>query len=413
MSVLITPEAQVLDALVCTCWGRAHVEGRAEEVRSLAVAELDRALAEGLSYRRDGETRFFDLYEVLDAMHVRRGPSWVEGEVASLRDRAESFAPQHDWTTPRRFEVTVCREVGTAGRRPGSRMRFGIPLPVEEPRQQAIEITTTELAEGTTAEVTPGMLDVRAVVPTGEPVVRITLRIAATCAGVLPPTDPPARDLPEAVLPYLDTTVPIVALSSQLVASVTPRLVALARDVAGTADDPWTVVQRLWEFLFVTTRPGYVRHDLLDGPDGPLVTAIEQRVMDCRIAGAALTALCRARGVPARIVGGFQLFRYGCAPHWWCEVFVGGDWRPIDLQSWILGAGEVREPWSRVWLGGLDYRLVTERPPSPVMIGSGVRFTNDWHVQNRLVGDGGTESTYLDAKTGALLFRETCAARLT
>lgn len=416
MSALITPEARVLDALVWACSGRDHAAGREIEARVRVTAELERQIACGLVHRIDGATRFFDLYEVFDAMRTHRGPTWLAGEVASLRDRVESFSPRCEWATPRRFEVTTCREVGTGGRRPSTRMRFGIPLPVAERDQRALTFATADLTSDTTAVVSDGLLDVRATVPEHEPLVRVTVRIGVTCTGVAPrvPAAAAAAEgpLPPEVLQYLETTAPLASLSSQLVAHVTPRLTALAAEIAGPARHPWAVVERLWEYLFRTMRPGYVRHHRLAGPEGPLEAALDGGVADCRISATLMTALCRARGIPARVVGGLHLFRYCPASHWWSEVFVGGDWVPVDLESWILGGGEPGDPWSRAWLGELDYRLVTERPPSSLSLGSGVRFTNDWHMESAITDDGSGQTTYVDARTGALLFRETHAVRL-
>lgn len=421
---LSTPERRILDELVFYCWAREHLAGRGAHARSLAAAALERWVDAGLAHRTEGTERFFDSFEVINFMHARgvdhRDEAWWDGEVRSLRDKAQSWSAQRststggpgtcDWTSPRRLEVTLCREISVGDRAPGMRMRFGIPLPVEERGQRELSIAPIDLPPGAETEISEGLLDVRARVSADSPVIRVGVRIGVTSVGVAASPTQAAADapLPSDVLPYLDVAAPITFLSSQLVARSTSRLAALAAEAAGSASHPWAVVEQLWERLFRITRPGFVHHDTLEGAEAPLDAALDGGYVDCRLASAILVALCRSRGIPARVVGGFQLFAYGSANHWWCEVFVGREWVPIDYGSWVLGGGDLRDPWSRAWLGALDYRLITERPPSALRLGPGVRFPNHWHFEADLASDEGAgRVTYLDARTGALLYRET------
>ncbi len=81
---------------------------------------------------------------------------------------------------------------------------------------------------------------------------------------------------------------------------------------------------------------------------------------DCVTGSALLAALCRARDIPARLVGGYLLHVAAPTQHYWIE---GWGWAPFDLLSWDLSAGGRDPAWREIYFGRLDHRMVVERRP--------------------------------------------------
>lgn len=65
---------------------------------------------------------------------------------------------------------------------------------------------------------------------------------------------------------------------------------------------------------------------------------------DCTEHSVLLAALCRARGIPARVVSGLVAFRDGFAYHMWTEVWTGAAWLPLDatLGRGGIGVGHIK-----------------------------------------------------------------------
>jgi hypothetical protein len=122
-----------------------------------------------------------------------------------------------------------------------------------------------------------------------------------------------------------------------------PAVVALAKEGAGDAKDPWTVAVALER---------YVNH-IIQKKDfsQAFATAAEvarSREGDCTEHAVLLAALARARGIPARVAMGLvyvdraQAFLY----HMWTEVFIEGDGRWIAIDATLaqggIGAGHLK-----------------------------------------------------------------------
>jgi transglutaminase-like putative cysteine protease len=122
---------------------------------------------------------------------------------------------------------------------------------------------------------------------------------------------------------------------NRLVQSDHPRIRAIANSVAGTVHDPWLAAQLLEQH--VHSRLG--KADFTQVFSGA-AEAAERREGDCSEHAVLLAAVCRARGIPARVAIGLlysaqqQSFLY----HMWNEVWVNGRWIPLDA---TLGQGRV------------------------------------------------------------------------
>lgn len=103
-----------------------------------------------------------------------------------------------------------------------------------------------------------------------------------------------------------------------------PEISALADDLA---DRSWDLVRQVDAFYgFVLSMPGAPFKGLTDA-----LTALRLGEASCNGKSRLLVALCRNRGIPARLVGGLIL-ESGVkqTSHQWCEVLLGGMWVPFD-----------------------------------------------------------------------------------
>jgi hypothetical protein len=63
-------------------------------------------------------------------------------------------------------------------------------------------------------------------------------------------------------------------------------------------------------------------------------------------------ALCRNRGIPARLVGGLVLGRAGVQTlHYWAEAWVGDEWLPACPTHGWFGTAELPENYLVLWIG--------------------------------------------------------------
>jgi transglutaminase-like putative cysteine protease len=99
------------------------------------------------------------------------------------------------------------------------------------------------------------------------------------------------------------------------------------RDLAAhaTGQTPLELVRSLYTLTVRTVRPG-----LYQPRDGGALAAVRGQLGDCTEYADLLVALCRARGIPARVVEGV-IADYSDVPrHAWAEAYVGGRWLPLD-----------------------------------------------------------------------------------
>jgi len=136
------------------------------------------------------------------------------------------------------------------------------------------------------------------------------------------PTDTSAPLTPELRAQYLRGTDTIPA-NAPLVLETLARL---------QTADPTNLVQRVLDFCTHDLRPGDEKtpHDA--------VTALRRRVASPLGRARAFAALCRAGGVPARVVTGFAVEPVAeLEPQYWAEAWLGERWTPFDPGSGAAG----------------------------------------------------------------------------
>jgi transglutaminase-like putative cysteine protease len=203
-----------------------------------------------------------------------------------------------------------------------------IDPPISDPDEVNYAVYRLELDGMQPAEIIPTCLAQR-VLPAESGVALVTVH------QVTP-------DVPESVDVEVAGPTPADLASSTLVQSHHPRIRAIADSVAGTVDDPWLAAQLLEHHV----------HGRLAKTDyrwmfSSAAATAERRSGDCSEHAVLLAALCRARGIPARVAIGLryspphQRFLY----HMWNEVWIADRWIPLDA---TIGRGTV---------GGLQIKL--------------------------------------------------------
>jgi len=394
--------ATIIDMLLLLAWPHEVRAGEEERARELAERALDRWCGEGLPHDASAAELLFDPFEVQNFMvwsgRVRGDRIWWDHRVESGRRmlRAERLAPglEPGPLPPRERTLLLRRELSVAERPAGAAVRLSITLPRAEPGQASL-VVAAHGPEGSRCKVDAGVADLRATA-TGSATIPIDLELRFASGAAVSPE--PASTAAEREL----YTNPVEGMLR-----VTDELRATARDVAG-ARAGREAIGALWSFLFQTMNVGAMHHGTVDGLD-PLGALLAGSWCDCYGAAALLAGLCRAIGTPARVVSGILLQPLLLQPHFWNEIWIEGEgWRPFDLaMSWHVSGGDVSSPWSRLLFGRVEPRLVIERLPR-THIGLGGRLPPWWHLVPRLTASG-TETTFRDARSGELVYRDTIA----
>jgi hypothetical protein len=121
---------------------------------------------------------------------------------------------------------------------------------------------------------------------------------------------------------------------NNLVQSDDAKVVALAKQAAGSETDPWIIAQRLEKFVH-----NYIKKkDFSQG----FATAAEVAANpegDCTEHAVLLAALARAEHIPARCcIGLVYVGSSGFGYHMWTEAWIDGHWIPLDA---TLGQGGI------------------------------------------------------------------------
>jgi len=381
----LVDEERMVEALVWQCWPHQAPLGDGPALRASALRTLERWAQLGLGYRMEGGRRQFDPCEVLNFMKTVGASKgdlvWPSG-VAAARRNARLFNRGRETRgdgvhSPARFSLELRREFNLERATPGSMARLRIPMPFEDRAQRIIGARVVEPAHGAQIDYAPGRLEVKTTVPADRSsvVVHAIVQVTSFCETIK--VDPNKlvavdRSEPEAQL-YSRTADGFIR--------VTPRVAALAATLAGNRENPWDVLNAIWAFFFQRLKLGYIHPDALC-PDDPLGSLLDGEWFDCFAGSSLLVAMCRAQGIPARVVGGFCLDPDVPTVHYWAEVFLPPyGWFPVDLASWDFAAGEIGDTeWSHYYFGNLDYRMKTECLPRSFVGPVGVKRPPAWYL---------------------------------
>jgi hypothetical protein len=402
------PEDQVVELLLMDGWAREVRDHRRAAAQVEAAAALERCVALGLPFEAGPAGRRFDPVEVFNVLQwaglERDDPTWAARCLATARARAWEACgrdggalppPSPITLPPQRYAVTLARTFDLAGLTAGAPLRLRLPLAIEDATLTDLSVEIHGAGPlGADVRIAPGLVEARLRTPASR---QATLGVSMAFTALANAGDPAAALTPEDRALYLRPGEGLI--------KVTPRVEALAGELAGEETEGLAVVRRFWDFLLDEMSCGSIHYHHLD-PAAPLDTVLQWGWYDCRTGSALLAALCRARGVPARLVAGYLLHEMSPAPHTWLEAWIDGrGWTPFDLWAWDLSAGGRDRPWRDHFFGQVDHRLVTERPPRLFSGLGSPRLPPAWHM---LVApaDPGAAITFQDVETGAPAHRD-------
>ncbi len=351
-------EARVVDMFHFAGWAM----DRESVGRTAAVQALAGWIELGLPFRQTGGARFFDTVEVLNfakqASLDGKDNFWRDRLVTTARQLAQSLPNE-----PHGFRVD-CKRTFHIQLSAGHPLRLRMPLPLESQHLQELEVEPFSDTEARLT-VTRGRLEAR-LAARGSDTVTIGARLSLTAGpragdGSLPP-DPA----------YLKPRDGMII--------ITDRVAALAERLAGPGTAPIDALRAFWNFCLDEFRQSGVHYDQVDW-EAPGDWVLDSGWGDCQIVGALFCALCRARGIPARLMGGNYLYRACPTNHFWAEAWIDGQgWLPFDFLCWELSAGGQDVDWRDFFFGRLDARLITHCLPFDFTGSAGVPLPPAWHL---------------------------------
>ena len=188
---------------------------------------------------------------------------------------------------------------------------------------------------------------------------------------------------------------------------VTPLIGDLARKIAG-ARAPEAAVDAFVVYMRSRFLRSYVRYDEV-AMDTPGDWAVNRGFYDCQLGAAFLISLCRARGIPARMVNGHFLHRLAPSNNSWVEISIDGvRWGTIDLvnrERGLPSSPTGSDWWTHFARRTEDYRLVLERMPLAFTGPMSVRRPPVWQMLHAK-GGRGLDITYRDIADGRLIYRD-------
>lgn len=217
------------------------------------------------------------------------------------------------------------------------------PIPVPRRLDEAVVVITMRDAEAEAPDladaghqVTPreqGVLEVRArrVVPPEDH------------GGVRPLAAPPP-ELADALAP------------SSMIQSDAPEIQSLASEIVGDETDAWKAAQDIETWVY----------ENLEAKNFNVAFASALEVCrnlegDCTEHAVLTAALCRAAGIPARVLMGVE-FIYGIwGGHAWNDVYVAGSWYPLDATNGMGSVDPLHLPMARMTMkegGGSEFASV-------------------------------------------------------
>jgi hypothetical protein len=128
---------------------------------------------------------------------------------------------------------------------------------------------------------------------------------------------------------------------NNLIQSDNPKIVSMARSIAADESDPWRIATHLEQAVKRHIRRADYSQAFASAAD-----VVEHAEGDCTEHAVLLAALCRARGIPARVAIGlvYVSAAQGFGYHMWNEAWIEGRWIPLDatLAQGGIGASHLK-----------------------------------------------------------------------
>ncbi len=392
--------------LAFEAWPLELATGRRAEALAGAAQALAGALAAGLGYDgADQRQRRFDPAEVKNYLDWSADAGldgfWADRKVAANRAivaHDEPFAGRGEaGAGAARFRISLRRTLDLTRLPSGTPVRLRLPLPPMCEYHPEVSIRPI-MPEGLAAHgaISESRLETR--ITLGEER-RFTIGADLEIQARTPVPDDTVGRLSE-------TEARIHLRAAEGPIQVTSRIRALALRLAGVRP-PLQAVTALWEFMIGNFRFSALRYEEMG--DGPAVDRVlETGVYDCLHCSVVLVSLCRALGIPARLVTGHYLYRLAPTNHTWVEIWIDGmGWLALDIHNRERNrpqfAAGAHWPWH--FAERRDFRLVFQRLPLVFTGPMSVRFPPAWQMLHT-GREHGVAITYLDVSDGSLIYRD-------
>jgi len=383
-------EAQIVDMLLVAAFVYELQAGQRSSAIAAAKSALQTWVGLGLQFRfSDAGERTFDPVEVVNFMKwagfnsldrfwtdhfVNTGRTFYREWNAAAAAEPSPTAPLE----PARFTVNLRRSFDLSRFDRGQKLRLRLPLPLSccSDDIEVSPVIPDELSARLTRS--DGRLDFQLAAP-DQPMVEVAAQISFT-------TDGRSRDSIEGTLP--PDQIELYLRPSEGLIRVTPRVQALSHTLGGTGRSPLALVTALWNYLIEELMCGMVHYDQVDA-EAPGDWVLDTGWYDCQLGSSLLVAMCRAQGIPARVMSGHMLYRLAPGFHYWAEVWIDGQgWTPFDFLTWDLSHGGRDAAWRTAFVGRIDYRMVTQCFPLAFTGPMSVRFPLAWHLLNAPSAEG-------------------------
>ncbi|MCE2574222.1 transglutaminase-like domain-containing protein [Komagataeibacter sp. FNDCR2] len=354
-------EPRILDALMLLGW--AFFEPT-DTIRATARQALGDWVKGGLGVRMTAQgTRLFDpvevVYHLKNAGRMGQDGFWAAHYVTTSRRLVEDLRAR----PPGRLDVTLRRRFCLRGATQGRTLRLRMPLPLAS-RCSELDIHPLPASEGETCTLADGRLELQ-LRATDRAQAWLGARVGFVPRPVVMEDSPPDPAL------YLKPAEGLIR--------ITDPVAALSRHLAGT-QPPAGAVRAFWDFILDNFLAGPVHYDQIPA-NAPLDWVLASGCCDCHLASAFLVALCRARGIPARLVSGNFLYPRSPTMHYWAEIHMDErGWLPFDFMSWDLSRGGQDVNWRDYFYGRVDARLISQCLPRACTGPIGIPIPPGWRV---------------------------------
>lgn len=405
---------ELVAQLVAQCWPHEALAGDVSGARANAERTVERLESRGVSFTADARgTGRIDLYAANLALKARKGapcdPAWPAWQETIRRNlRALEQGPHH-------VTFTLRREWHLLPQDSPRSLVLRLPLPLEARERPAdLSVRLLQSAGALLSQTrADGRVELRLAPEAARaPVIaEVTFScVAGDTAQALDDAAPLASvnewiEEPDRL--WLAEKEGRIARSARLDA-VAAELTRECEAVAHTRGSSATTIdfaRAAWARIFARFVFGDLHHAAL-GSAAPLEVLWDAPVVDCTLGASLLIALCRARGIPARLVSGYLLTPGLPSRHSWAEVLIAPDrWAPMDVNCWDPAGGDPLDPYGATFFGRVDARLTCEIAPRQFTGWGSARAPAAW-VKLLEMQEGGLTQTIRDAHTHAVATRE-------
>ena len=373
---------EVIEQILVQCWLFEARSGERAAARGRAERTLERLLSRGLPSSVGPQGLLLDPYAANNRIKSRVGEpaddAWQDWQRTTRRNAA-SLQP-----AAQTYRFTMRREWHSYSVSNSQPVILRLPLPLRGAQRGGARLRLLEPG-GALLDMreSPGRLELRIAAPADRSPIVAELEVDFV-AGEMRDPMVTAAALGSPVAPaeqlWLRDREGLIAPSADIT--------ALAKELAQGAATARDFVHRAWRWMMANLNFGDVHREQLDATDA-LGGLLRSPLADCILGSSLLIALCRACGIPARLVSGYLLHPANLGPHAWAEVRLAPDvWVPIDYGSWCYCAGDSDDPiWGKYFLGRVDARYLAEIAPRDFTGWGSAAPPNRWFRLERLHGD--------------------------